>query len=462
MMPPQPFGALRSVRWLLPGLGVKRWLILAFAGALLIDNGVSRWFVAEGAHVGLNEFVDNVLDDYMPLSILPYVFAGLGAIALVFGLRQWLAAIVAALAPQKKDLVDALLDRSLRRGYKIVAIGGGTGLSTLLRGLKRHTTNLTAIVTVTDDGGSSGRLQKELGILPPGDIRNCLVALADDEAMVTDLFKYRFNEGEGLSGHSFGNLFLAAMTGITGNFDTAIKESSRVLNIKGRVLPATLESVRLCATLRDGTLVRGETTISASKVPIDSLSLEPGGVEPLREALEAIRRADAIVLGPGSLYTSILPNFLVNGIAEAVARSSAIKIYICNVMTQPGETDAFAASQHVAALFKGAGEHVADYVVVNEQMPTRLREAYAQEGQIPVEPDRKALEDLGVRVVGASVISETATVRHDPQRLAEVVLRLIDDSVAERSSFVKLAPPAAAAPTPTPVPKLPDEREAAR
>jgi len=259
---------LRLLRWFYPGLGVKRWLVVAIFGAILLVNGASRWLTAEGMHLQINEVVDDFLDDFMPLSALPYLFMGLGATFVFFGIRQWMRAIVQAVTPENKDrIVDALLDMRLRRGYKIVAIGGGTGLSTLLRGLKRYTTNLTAVVTVADDGGSSGRLQRELGILPPGDIRNCLVALADDEAMVTDLFRYRFSEGEGLLGHSFGNLFLAAMTGITGNFDRAIKESSRVLNIKGRVLPATLETVGLRATLADGSEARGETNISKSSAP---------------------------------------------------------------------------------------------------------------------------------------------------------------------------------------------------
>jgi uncharacterized cofD-like protein len=249
-----------------------------------------------------------------------------------------------------------------------------------------------------------------------------------------------------LTGHSFGNLFLAAMTGITGNFDRAVKESSRVLNIKGRVLPATLETVRLCATLVDGTIVSGETNISGSHEPIASLTLEPEGARPLPEVLEAIRGADAIVLGPGSLYTSVLPNFLVDGLAKAVAESSAIKIYICNVMTQPGETDSFTASAHVRTLLAHAGERVCDTVIVNEQPPKRLLEAYAEEGQIPVAPDRTELSRLGVRVIGAAVISETQTVRHDSQRLADVVLKLIDEHVATRSSFVRLSGPVTAPP----------------
>jgi len=433
-------GPLRVLRWFYPGLGLKRWLLLAILGAVLVVNGVIRWLTAEGAHLEINQVVDDFVDDFMPLSLLPYIFIALGALCIFFGIRQWMRAIVVAVMPDNKDrIVDALFDMRLRRGYKIVAIGGGTGLSTLLRGLKRYTSNLTAVVTVSDDGGSSGRLQKELGILPPGDIRNCLVALADDEALVTDLFKYRFAEGEGLMGHSFGNLFLAAMTGITGNFDRAIKESSRVLNIKGRVLPATLESVRLRATMRDGSEVRGETAISHSPVAIEHLSLEPERVQPLPEVLEAIAQADAIVLGPGSLYTSILPNLLVRGVADAVAAANCPKIYICNVMTQPGETDGFAASDHVDALLKQSEARVCDYAIVNLEPPKRLLEKYEVGGQTPVDPDREKIEALGVRVVDARVISETETVRHDPQKLADVVLKLIDDSLAERASFVRIA-----------------------
>lgn len=434
---------LRFLRWLYPGLGVKRWLLLAILGGVLLGNGIERWLVAEGAHMPLNEMVDSALSDFgVPLGSLSYAFVIIGVIFVFVGMQQWMRSIVVAIAPTSKDnVVGALLSRRLRGGYKVVAVGGGTGLSTLLRGLKRSTANLTAVVTVTDDGGSSGRLQKELGILPPGDIRNCLVALADDEALVTDLFQYRFEEGEWLSGHSFGNLFLAAMTGITGNFDSAIKESSRVLNIKGRVLPATLETVRLRATLADGSVVDGETNISRSRHPIVRLSLDPEMARPLDDALEAISSADAIVLGPGSLYTSVLPNFLVDGIARAVAESTALKIYICNVMTQSGETDAFTASAHVRALFEQTGQRVCDTVIVNVEPPRRLVEAYAEEGQEPVVPDRAALEALGVRVVGSNVISETSTVRHDPARLADVVLRLIDEHVAQRSSFVRLSTP---------------------
>jgi uncharacterized cofD-like protein len=350
-------------------------------------------------------------------------------------------------------MIDALLETRLKRGYKIVTIGGGTGLATLLRGLKKHTSNLSAVVTVSDDGGSSGRLQKELGVLPPGDIRNCLVALADDEALVTDLFRYRFTEGDGLSGHSFGNLFLAAMTGITGNFDDAIKVSSRVLNVKGRVLPATLAVAQLCARLSNGATVEGESNISASESPIDHVYLDPPYALPLDEVIEAIRDADAIVLGPGSLYTSIMPNLLVQRIAHEIEASNAVKIYVCNVMTQPGETVDYTASKHVEALIANAKARVCDIVIVNDEPPRKLLDIYAEERQLPVVVDKPKLDRLGVRTVRAAVISETETVRHDPEKLAAVVIGVIDQQIAQRASYVKFKPAAAEAEPSVPLPR---------
>ncbi len=431
---------IAPLAWLLPGLGIKRWLLLAAFGIVLLLDGVDRWMVAEGSGFHLNEAIDGFVDDYFSPSYLTWLFVGGGLLAIVLGIRQWLAALVRAASRQgDHGLLDSLLVRRLEQGYKIVAIGGGTGLSTLLRGLKRRTTNLTAVVTVSDDGGSSGRLQKELGVLPPGDVRNCLVALADDEALVTDLFRYRFEEGEGLTGHSFGNLFLAAMSGITGNFDKAIKESSRVLNIVGRVLPATLSIVRLCAELDDGTIVEGESNIPKANRAIRRVFFDPNLVEPLDEVLEAIRDADAIVLGPGSLFTSILPNFLIDRITTEVARATAVKIYVCNVMTQPGETDTMTAADHVEALFENAGARVCDYVIVNDQAPQKLLGAYAEEHQIPVDPDIERIEALGLIAVQAPIISETQTVRHDSDKLGETVIDVIDRAVAQRATFVKPA-----------------------
>lgn len=428
-----------ALRWAYPGLGVKRWLIVAIIGIILLVNGVDRYLVAEGVGFHANEWIDNFVDDYFSPANLSWIFIVSGIVLIFLGIRQWLRAILRASTSSGERILDTLMEMRLKQGYKIVAIGGGTGLSTLLRGLKRKTSNLTAIVTVSDDGGSSGRLQKELGVLPPGDVRNCLVALADDEAMVTDLFKYRFSEGEGLSGHSFGNLFLAAMSGITGNFDKAIKESSRVLNIKGRVLPSTLGIVRLCARLEDGTTVEGESNISNTGQRIKQVYFDPPYAAPLGEVIDAIAEADAIVLGPGSLFTSIVPNFLVERIAREVAASSAVKIYVCNVMTQPGETDGMTASDHVEALLENAAARVCDYVVVNDEPPSKLREAYAREGQIPVTADVDRIRELGMTPVRAQMISETVTVRHDPEKLAQQVLGVIDRAVAQRASYVKRA-----------------------
>ncbi len=427
------------LRWAYPGLGVKRWLVVVVVGILLLVNGVDRYLVAEGAGVNANEWVDSFVSDYFSPSNLAWIFALLGIALIFFGIRQWLIAILRASTTGggRDNIIDTLMEMRLQQGYKVVAVGGGTGLSTLLRGLKRKTSNLTAVVTVSDDGGSSGRLQKELGVLPPGDVRNCLVALADDEAMVTDLFKYRFSEGEGLSGHSFGNLFLAAMSGITGNFDKAIKESSRVLNIKGRVLPSTLGIVRLCARLEDGTVVEGESNISMSGQRIKQVFFDPPYAAPLAEVLTAIAEADAIVLGPGSLFTSIVPNVLVDRIAHEIAASPAVKIYVCNVMTQPGETDGMTASDHVEALIENAGAKICDYAIVNDEPPSKLREVYAKEGQIPVTADVDRIRGLGVTPVRAQMISETVNVRHDPEKLGEQVLGVIDRAVAHRASYVK-------------------------
>jgi uncharacterized cofD-like protein len=433
--------SLNIARWLLPGLGVKRWLLLAVVGATLFVNGVSRYLTDEGTTLRVNEFVDWLVADFFPPGYLSWTFMVVGALFVALGIWRWLNAIVSAVAPSRtSNVIDAIRERRLDRGYKIVVVGGGTGLSTMLRGLKKITTNVTAVVTVSDDGGSSGRLQKELGVLPPGDIRNCLVALADDEALVTELFQYRFMEGEGLSGHSFGNLFLAAMTGITGNFDKAVKESSRVLNVKGRVLPSTLAVVRLCAKLVDGREIEGESNIPEARGQIDRVFLDPPYAAPLEEVVTAIRGADAIVLGPGSLYTSIMPNLLVDRVGREIEAASAVKIYVCNVMTQPGETDGYTASAHVRALLRGADANVCEVVVVNDELPRKLREAYADEGQLPVAVDEEQLRSLGVRVVRANVISETQTVRHDSDRLAAVVIGIVDEAVAERASYVRFRP----------------------
>ena len=427
---------LRWLRWLTPGMKVKRWLLLAIAGGALFLNGFGRLLSSAHFNFHINEYINRQLigrDAISPVTI-EWAFMILGLFGVYMGIRQWMRSIVSAVSPRDEQrLMDVIYERRhLDRGYRIVAIGGGTGLSTLLRGLKEYTSNLTAIVTVADDGGSSGRLRHELGVLPPGDIRNCLVALADNESTMAELFQYRFNEGDGLSGHSFGNLFIAAMCGIAGDFDRAIKESSRVLAIKGRVLPSTLANVTLEATLADGSVVRGETTISQSRSPIESVRLIPDRCEPLDEAIEAILAADAIILGPGSLYTSVMPNLLVPGIAEAIEHSMAFKIYVCNIMTQPGETDRMSAADHVHALLEGTKRQVFDHVLVNVEQPHRLVKRYELEGAFQVRPDVKAVTAMGVTPIFGQFISETELVRHDARKLAHSLMKLIFDRLEGR------------------------------
>jgi len=356
------------------------------------------------------------------------VLAITGFIAACIGFHRVIRTLVLDLLPtDPRDIAGIIFHkRGLDKEPAMAVIGGGTGLSTLLRGLKYHTEKITAIVTVADDGGSSGRIRSELGIPPPGDIRNTLVALANTEPLMEQLFQYRFDWGEGLQGHSFGNLFIAAMTDITGDFEEAIRTSSHVLAVRGQVLPSTLTSVTLRAEYADGSTATGESLIPHAGKPIYRVHLEPDNCQPVEEAITAIDNADVIVLGPGSLYTSVLPNLLVPGIREAIARSSAPKIYICNVMTQAGETDGYKASHHVRALLDHIGPGLIDYVLVNTgTVPEILLKRYRQEGAIPVEPDLAAVAALGVTPIPAPVISMTNLVRHDPEKLAKAILQII-------------------------------------
>ncbi len=315
--------------------------------------------------------------------------------------------------------------RSLKRGPRIAALGGGTGLPVLLRGLKKYTSNITAIVTVADDGGSSGRLRGEFGILPPGDIRNCLVALAETETLMEKLFHYRFGQGEGLAGHSLGNLLITALADITGDFQTAIKEASHVLKVRGQVLPSTLDQVTLNAELTNGTHVFGESKVSQVDTPLKRVFLTPSFCKVVPEAVAAIRQADLILLGPGSLFTSVLPNLLVPGITTAINQSRAVKCYICNIMTQPGETTNFKASDHLSAIYNHAGIDCIDYILVNNKRIAQVNlEKYAREGARPVVVDERALQKMGVRVLRRDLLDEQELVRHDAQKLASTVLSI--------------------------------------
>ena len=327
--------------------------------------------------------------------------------------------------------------KAIPRSFRVVALGGGTGLSTLLRGLKEHVlrgtdkhptaerpiADLAAIVTVTDDGGSSGRLRRENRILPPGDIRNCMVALSKDEALMGRLFQYRFHAGRGLTGHNFGNLFLAALTHVTGDFTEAIRVTSRVLAIRGRIFPSTLSNVHLVATLEDGRVVHGETRITASRSPIQKLALSSARVHALPVAIEAIKEADLILLGPGSLYTSILPNLMIPEIATAIAKSKAARVYVANLMTQPGETTDYALADHLRAIQKHVPRRVIDWVVANRQeVSPEVARRYRADGAIPVAVDVGALQKLGFRLILDNLLEEHGVIRHNTRRLSRLLV----------------------------------------
>ncbi|ODM26038.1 gluconeogenesis factor YvcK family protein [Acetivibrio mesophilus] len=318
----------------------------------------------------------------------------------------------------------------LDKGPKIVAIGGGTGLSTMLRGLKAYSSNITAVVTVADDGGGSGVLRQDLGILPPGDIRNCIMALADTEPIMEKLLQYRFQDGM-LKGQSFGNLFLAAMDGISPSFEQAVQRMSDVLAVKGRVLPVTLEDIKLCAELEDGYVVAGESKIgdhnSFHRCAIKRVYLEPRKVKPLDEVIEAIGEADVIVLGPGSLFTSIIPNLLVDGVCNAIKNSKALKVYVCNVMTQPGETEGYSVSDHIKALERHSFQGIVDYCIFNTaDIPELLKKKYAEDGAQIVRVDPDELDKLGIKLEGGDFVCiNNSYIRHDTMRLAQAIMNLV-------------------------------------
>lgn len=352
----------------------------------------------------------------------------LGFVLTYAGVQGIFRSFMRAVNPNVGENVASLYFRQvqLARGPKIVAMGGGTGLSTLLRGLKRHSSNITAIVTVTDDGGSSGRLSQELGIIPPGDLRNCLVALADADKQLSDVFQYRFRGQSGsLSGHSLGNLLIAGFVDLSGgDFEKALRMASEVLNIRGRVMPSTLERVRLRALLGDGSEICGETAIVESAGQIRRMFIDPDDAHAYPDAIRAIEEAEVIVIGPGSVYTSVLPNLLVPGIAEALQKSKAKKFYICNVMTQPGESDSFTACEHVLVLEANTGARLFDHVLVNTQTPSHdMLERYNARGQFMVEADVDRIRTMNFRVIGGDFMSETDYVRHDPMRLADAIIQ---------------------------------------
>jgi len=404
-------------KWLYPGIGIKRWIGLSAFGVILLVLGT--------AHLRTEEYwIIQIFDAIVLLS---------GIIILILGIKRMMRSFITAfMLPSSKgtELVDILYKKKhLSRGPKIVTIGGGTGLSVLLTGLKEYTSNITAIVTVADDGGSSGRLRQEFDILPPGDIRNCLVALADAPTLMQDLFQFRFDTNSALSGHSFGNLFITVMTRLTGDFEKAIKETSKVLALRGQVIPSTLNKVVLVAQHKDGSTTVGEDNIPKTHRPINSVSLEPAQSQATPDALKAIEEAQMIILGPGSLYTSIIPNLLIKEIREAIASSMAIKVYVCNVMTQPGETDGYSACEHIKVLVSHSHPRVLDYCIVNTgEISQEILQRYAQQNSYFVINDRKKIENMGYRVIEDDCgIVERDVIRHDPVKLARIILGLIEE-----------------------------------
>ena len=429
--PKNPRHRNRLFKWLSPGLFIKRWLLLSASGFVLAVIGTAIWSKLTPIYRLLSftseflEFLTTVVPSYIsgPIVLL------LGVFLIYWGQSRTVGSITDVLGVDKdKRLVDMLLDRRrLNRGPKIVVVGGGTGLSTLLRGLKEYSSNITAIVTVADDGGSSGRLRREIGVLPPGDIRNCLAALADEEELLTELFQYRFKAGDGLVGHSFGNLFLTVMSEITGDLEQAATASSKVLAISGKVLPSTLSDVSLWAEMEDGRLIEGESNIPEAKGRIKNIGCIPADPPALPTAVKAIKEAEYIIIGPGSLYTSIIPNLLIPDIRDAIAKADVPRIYVCNIMTQPGETEGYSVADHIREIDRVSKRKLFDAVLVHRKPPSpRSLQHYELENSHPVFLDRQEIAKLNRRIVMANVMEEDLSsghVRHSSSQLARVLLR---------------------------------------
>jgi uncharacterized cofD-like protein len=423
---------VQTLKWLIPGMRVKRWLLALVAGVTVLALGFAYALIELYRTVPLPPSVQEPAK-WVTLQWLPHLaraalFVLVGAALAGIGLIRLNQSLVSAVRPQGSGALVDLVDRRRRSqlGPKIVAIGGGTGLSTLLRGLKEHTDRITAIVTVADDGGSSGRLRRSLGIHPPGDFRQCIAALADTEPLMSGLFEYRFGDGE-LGGHAFGNLFIVAMTGITGSFESALQAASRVLAVRGRIVPSTLAHVILSAELEDASVVTGEHQVPTGRVPIKRVFLEPEAPPAYPDAVAAILNADLVVVGPGSLYTSVLPNLLVPDIASALATTPAPVVYVANVATQPGETDGYGLEDHLAALSRHLRSDLLDAVLANDNLSPMLPEAWHVDAVRPVlsgagNPGRPAL-------VTADVVDEARPTRHDPDKLSTAVIGVMRTGV---------------------------------
>lgn len=414
----------KDAGWLLPGLQVKRWFALIFVGAVLMVLGFLILCDIKPIFYTM-EFIRKIAMNFSTEWLAFAIIMMGGAVFFKGWQKTNLSILDLNNSREQETLLEALYRRrKLNRGPKIVAIGGGTGLSMLLKGIKHITNNITAVVTVGDDGGSSGRLREDMGVLPPGDIRNCIAALADDEDLITKLFQYRFKSGEGLEGHSFGNLFLTALCSITGDMVRAVKESSNVLSIRGRVLPATLDDMKLVAEMEDGRIIHGESNIPEAHGRVKRLYTDPVQCKALEDVITAIKEADLIIMGPGSLYTSVIPNLLVEEIAREVSASHAKKIYVCNIMTQPGETDNYKVSDHINALMQHANSRkILDAVLVNDFIPSNLASKYQMAGSYPVKVDVENIKKLGVSIFSRKLIedSKEGFVRHSSNRVARAI-----------------------------------------
>jgi uncharacterized cofD-like protein len=417
-------------RWFQPGLGVKRWFMMVLLGITMLGVGLALFLLEVYRTNSSNNLFLSILF-YASLSFLPrelriLIFAGIGVGLVTYGLLSLNRSLLRPFIRPGHDVLDELTSfRQLERGPRIVVIGGGHGLSTLLRGLKIYTKKLTAIVTVADDGGSSGRLRETFGILPPGDIRNCLAALSNDEQMLTQLFRYRFSGAGGLDGHSFGNLFITALADITGSFESAIAESGKVLSVSGRVLPSTLHDVKLVADMQlpnslNQVRVEGESRIPKMAGRVRRVWLEPNDAPAFPPTLKEILSADMIVVGPGSLYTSLLPNLLVKDLLGAITASRAVKVYVCNIATQAGETDVYTCYDHVHALEEHVGDGVFDVVLCNDNY-----EGVLNEGSGFVRADEKTLADTRTRC--ADLSDGNFPWRHDTAKLAATLVEILNE-----------------------------------
>ena len=404
---------MRKLKWLYPGMKVKRWIITCGTGVILVAIGS----------------IILMLDKFPGSRTLGISIVVLAALIIIYGIKRMVKSFITVFLPKREqELVDIVYHhRQLEKGPKIVVIGGGTGLSVLLHGLKEQSSNITAIVTVADDGGSSGRLREQFDILPPGDIRNCLVALADAEPLMRDLFQFRFGNESELKGHSFGNLFITALSKVTGDFEKAIKESSKVLAIRGRVIPSTYDKVQLVGEHQDGRKTKGETKIVSEPSPIRRVFLDPADCKPSKESFEAIDEADIIVLGPGSLYTSVIPNLLVSGISDRIANSNAPKVYVCNVMSQPGETDNYTAFDHLNAIVAHTRSDIVNYCIVNiGKVPPELLKKYEEENAHPVFADSDRIIERGCNVVEEDVVNTKDNyARHDSKKISKIITDLV-------------------------------------